>query len=317
MRVKTIKGRRQNRRSFLEDEEKITWKLHPLFLLVGFWYLLKNEFLIFLMSCFVAIQHELAHGFSANRLGYTLNQIVLMPFGAVIDGDLSNISATDEIKVALAGPFCNFITAGIFAGLWWFFPDTYAYTDTAFYTSLTIGMVNLLPAYPLDGGRVLYALLTHIFLRKGQGQVQAKRRSLRLCKGVTLVLFLGLLALFFTLLGKGQFNLSLLIFAIFLLLGAIGNREKAVYQPLNFSCKKALKRGVEIRKVAVLEDTMIKDLLKYLVSGTYLIIEVYDKNEKRMFEITQNELSNLFQNAPSPYLKMYELYPKNPINVQD
>ena len=84
---------------------------------------------------------------------------------------------------------------------------------------------------------------------------------------------------------------------------------------LPFSCKKALKRGVEIRKVAVLEDTMIKDLLKYLVSGTYLIIEVYDKNEKRMFEITQNELSNLFQNAPSPYLKMYELHPKNSTNV--
>ena len=39
----------------------------------------------------------------------------------------------------------------------------YAFTDTAFYASLSIALINLLPAYPLDGGRVLHCALARIF----------------------------------------------------------------------------------------------------------------------------------------------------------
>ena len=49
------------------------------------------------MSALVAVQHECAHAFAAAKLGYKLNAIVLMPFGAVIDGDLRGISFKDEI----------------------------------------------------------------------------------------------------------------------------------------------------------------------------------------------------------------------------
>ena len=40
------------------------------------------------------------------------------------------------------------------AGLWWFYPVTYAYTDGIFYASAAMLALNLLPAYPLDGGRI-------------------------------------------------------------------------------------------------------------------------------------------------------------------
>jgi stage IV sporulation protein FB len=140
-----------------------------LFFIVGIVYAFTGGLPLFLMSCLVALQHECAHAFSASKLGYRLNKIVLMPFGAVIDGDLSGLSNKDEISIALCGPLCNLITAGFFVALWWCFPITYAYTDVACYVSLTIALVNLLPAYPLDGGRILLMAAgnTGIYISRG------------------------------------------------------------------------------------------------------------------------------------------------------
>ena len=137
MRTEKFATKRQNfcRFSHTEKAEKRIKKrrlrLHPLFLLVGVWYCFKGELFLFLMSCLVALQHECAHAFAAAKLGYTLNTVVLMPFGAVIDGDLHDISLKDEIIVALCGPLCNLFTAALFAALWWFAPTMYAFTDTA------------------------------------------------------------------------------------------------------------------------------------------------------------------------------------------
>lgn len=134
-------------------------KIHPLFLLLGVYYCFIGELPMFLLSALVALQHECAHAFAAAKLGYKLDRVVLMPYGAVIDGDLSGISLKDEFFVAVWGPLCNLFTAAGFAALWWFWPDTYAFTDTACFISLAIGLVNFIPAYPLDGGRVLKCAL--------------------------------------------------------------------------------------------------------------------------------------------------------------
>ena len=126
---------------------------------MGAWYAFTGELFLFLMSCLVALQHECAHAFAAAKLGYKLNRIVLMPFGAVIDGDLRGISLKDEIYVAICGPLCNLVTAAFFVAVWWCYPATYPYTDSACYSSLTVALVNLIPAYPLDGGRILKCAL--------------------------------------------------------------------------------------------------------------------------------------------------------------
>ena len=138
-------------------------KVHPLFLLLGVYYCFIGELPLFLLSALVALQHECAHAFAAAKLGYRLDRVVLMPYGAVIDGDLSGISFKDEIFVAVWGPLCNLVTAAGFAALWWIYPTAYAFTDTACYVSLAVALVNLIPAYPLDGGRVLRAALAMHF----------------------------------------------------------------------------------------------------------------------------------------------------------
>ena len=306
MRVKRKKTeRRENRRSF---NSRPRFSLHPLFLLVGAWYCIKGELFLFLASCLVAVQHECAHAFAAAKLGYKLNRIVLMPFGAVIDGDLRGISPKDEITVAVWGPLCNLFTAGFFAALWWFAPTTYAFTDTACYTSLAIAIVNSLPAYPLDGGRVLRALLVRAFLKRTAKTREAERRAERVCRAVTFLFSALLLLTFVVLFVQKQPNFSLLAFGVFLLVGGFGNREKdAVYDKMDFSCKDALKKGVELRRVAVLDSLPVKDALKYITQGSYLVLEVYDERENKLFDLPQNALGEFFLASENPNAPLSEV----------
>ncbi len=282
--------------------------MHPLFLLVGVWYCFKGELFLFLMSCLVAIQHECAHAFAAAKLGYKLNRIVLMPFGAVIDGDLRGLSLKDEIFIALCGPLCNLCTAAFFAALWWFTPDTYAFTDTACYTSLSIALVNLLPAIPLDGGRILRCTLTRVFLKRYAQPSKAEKLAFTVCRGISLSLaLLALLAFIVTAIKRAP-NLSLLPFAAFLFLGAFGNKNNpTAYEKIDYSYSRAIEKGVELRRVAVSERCAIKDALRFVSSGSYLVLEVYDANAEKRFELPQNELDEYFRRAPSPYATLGEL----------
>ena len=273
------------------------------------WYCFKGNLFLFLMSCLVAVQHECAHAFAAAKLGYKLNKIVLMPFGAVIDGDLRGVSFKDEIIIALYGPLCNLFTAAFFAAIWWFTPDTYAFTDTACYSSLAIALVNFLPAYPLDGGRILRAALARSFSKRYAETVKAEKKAAKICALLSLVIATLALTIFIISIFRKTPNLSLLPFASFLFVGVIGNKNSpATYEKMDFSCGDAIKKGVELRRVAVSEHCPIKNALRYISPGSYLVLEVYDDNEQQRFELPQNELSEYFQRAPSPYTTLGELF---------
>ena len=307
-----FRKRRKKENLAYEERKGGFFSIHPLFLLVGVWYCFKGELFLFLMSCLVAVQHECAHAFASAKLGYKLNRIVLMPFGAVIDGDLKGISLKDEIIVAIWGPLCNLFTAGFFVAIWWFTPDTYAFTDTACFTSLAIGLVNILPAYPLDGGRILRCVLARAWTKRFGDEAKAERYAMRVCRLITLGIALTGLAVFVGLLLRGEKNMSLLPFSVFLLFGAFGNRNNPVaYGKITYSCMDAIKKGVEIRRVAVSVDCPIKNALRYVARGSYLVLEVYDEQERKLFELPQNQLDEFFSRAPTPYTSLKDLYEKS------
>lgn len=287
---------------YTKEKSSRLFRIHPLFLLVGVWYSFTGELFLFLMSAVVAIQHECAHAFAAAKLGYKLNRIVLMPFGAIIDGDMSGISFKDELFVALCGPLCNLVTAVFFIALWWLKPTMYAFTDTACYSSLAIAFLNLLPAYPLDGGRILKSALCRAFLKTQVEEGKALRKAERICKALTFSFAALFLFAFILLWIQSNPNFTLLAFGVFLFVGGLGNRnDRAVYAKMDFSRKDVLEKGLEIRRVAVKDTCSIKNALRFLSRETYLVLEVYNQNERHLFNLTQNELSELFLIAESPY----------------
>ncbi|MBQ3116026.1 MAG: site-2 protease family protein [Clostridia bacterium] len=247
--------------------------VHPLFFICGIYYSLTGKLFVFLICTVTALAHELGHSFVAGGCGYRLNKITLMPFGAVVKGDIEGLKFLDEMKIAIAGPVLNIFIGLFFIAFWWIFPEIYAYTDVIVSTSLSMALVNMLPAFPLDGGRVLSAYLSMKF-----GTKVAERT----CKITGSALAFILLAIFLITAIKGTLNVSLLFFGLFVLFGALGrareNKYVKVYSAVN---KEKLKHGIAIKRQAVDKSVTLKKLLSILDENAMNEIEVYDGEYKK------------------------------------
>lgn len=248
--------------------------VHPLFFLVGILSAFTGGLLTFISACLAAIEHECAHAFAARRYGFRLDKIVLMPYGAVISGDLTGLSPKEELFVAAAGPLANLLTAIGFAALWWFFPDTYPFTEAAASVSFSLFLVNLLPAYPLDGGRILGIAFRPLF----------KKRTFLALKCVTFLTAFGILGYFIYTCFSAP-NFSALIFAVLLTAGAFGGGK---YARLRFSHKKSFARGVEEKRVAISASCPLKEGLRFLRDDRFIVFVLYD-GEEFLGELSETE----------------------------
>lgn len=253
------------------------FRFHPLFLALGVAAACFHALPIYLICVLTALLHECGHIFYAARLGFKCEKISLMPYGASAICDTEGIRARDEVRLALAGPLVNALICVICAGLWWFFPVTYAYTDTVFSANAAMLVINLLPAYPLDGGRVASCLLG-LFLTKRKVKI-----ALRILSGVVSLACV----LFFILLIR---NITLLIFAVFLLFSAL--TREGVLSRIDYTSKK-LARGREVRHVMLSENSTFKDALRYINEGKYCIFDFY--SDGMLDEICEEELFEMLQ----------------------
>lgn len=250
-------------------------RVHPLFLAAGVLSAFTGQLLLFLSAVLAALEHEFAHSIAARSEGYCLDKILLMPYGAVISGDLSGIPPKAEAKVLLAGPLANAFTALAFAALWWLFPETYPYTEAAAEVSLSLFLVNLLPAYPLDGGRLLLLLLAPL------GEPRARLIS-RIAACLTAG---GIFALFVLSLFSSP-NFSALLFALLLFAGNFGGGS---YRRISFSRGRTFSRGVEEKRVVLSSERTAGECVRYLREDKYLVLIVYEEGEY-LGELTEGEL---------------------------
>ena len=111
--------------------------------------------------------HELAHSIVARNLGVPIKSITLFIFGGIAELGAEPSSARDEFWIAIAGPVMSFCLA---FGFWavaqvaWFASSSQAVVEVISYlalVNLVLAIFNMVPAFPLDGGRVLRAYLWH------------------------------------------------------------------------------------------------------------------------------------------------------------
>lgn len=254
--------------------------VHPLFWVFGIYFCIKGQLFVFLLMTLAALEHECAHAFAAARRGYALQKVVLMPYGAVVRGDIGGISLRDEIVVALAGPLVSGLTALGFVALWWLFPETYPFTDTAAYACASLAIVNFLPAHPLDGGRVLFCILARFFDRK---------RARTVCRVISLLFCLLLTAGFVLTVVFGIINLSLLFFALFLGMGCVQG-EKYGYDRLHFDLTEDLSRGIEEKHIAVTENYRLQKVIPLLARDKYLVLDVFSSSGVPVGVVRQERL---------------------------
>ena len=101
--------------------------------------------------------HEFGHAFMARRFGIETRSITLYPFGGVAALTREPVTPRAELLVALAGPAVNIALFAIALPLAWAgLPGAATFAGL----NLALGIFNLLPAFPMDGGRILRAWLS-------------------------------------------------------------------------------------------------------------------------------------------------------------
>ncbi len=257
--------------------------IHPLFFIFGLYFAFIGKVFSFLICTLVAIEHELGHYFASAKLGYKLNKITLMPYGAIIKGETYSLKYIDECKIALAGPLINAFTALIFVGAWWFVPNLYPYTDLIVFSSLTLAIINLLPCYPLDGGRFLLATLS-LFLNRKKAKLIVKILGILF----SLFLFIIFVISIFT-----KINITILFFSLFMLFGALGGSNENEYVKIYSSYSlKSLKKPKIIKNVAINGDALVKDLYQIIDNNFYYEIKVI-LNDKDFITLNNDEVISL------------------------
>jgi len=240
-----------------------------LLLILGF----KGEIIIAFVLVFI---HELMHYITARILGFSGFDIEILPVGAVLKvKDLDEASPKEDIIISLSGPLLNLVLAAIFYILFMLFNSPYLYL--IYKSNLAIGIFNLIPAFPLDGGRVLRDILSIKTLYRVANEISV-RVSMILGSIFMLIYFVSISA------NKGNFNLGLI--SIFILISSIKEKERVVYLIMGYIIKKKyrfINRGyIENRSISIFYK---KDLLSAL--------GMVDKNKYNLFTVLDENMSVL------------------------
>lgn len=123
--------------------------------------LLTGNFIELITLFAIVFIHECGHAAAAALLGCRVLSIQMLPFGGVaVIEDAGNITARREIIIALAGPFQNILMVGVVLLLKYGNLGDPVFLDYIIQGNLLIALFNLLPVLPLDGGKIVQALVS-------------------------------------------------------------------------------------------------------------------------------------------------------------
>jgi len=131
--------------------------------LAGGWIEALRAVLLVLAVFLCVVLHEFGHSLQVMRYGIRVRDVVLLPIGGMARAEKIPEKPWQEIVVAISGPIVNFALAAIlFAVIWASGRSISLETDfltDLFVINILLGTFNLIPAFPMDGGRILRGLL--------------------------------------------------------------------------------------------------------------------------------------------------------------
>ncbi len=227
--------------------------------------LFNMALILVLFAC--VILHELGHALTAKKFNIKTKKITLLPIGGVASLEKMPDKPGEELLVALAGPAVNVIIAvllslaiplrsyfnfdNVVIDEMLFQPSLPNFLFYLFIANVMLVVFNMIPAFPMDGGRVLRALLSFKL-----GRVKATAIAATLGQAMALIFFvLGLL-----------FNPFLVLIAFFIFFGAYGENQMVKQTSL---LEGHVAREAMLTHITLLApENTIKEVVDILLAGT-------------------------------------------------
>jgi len=137
--------------------------------------------------------HELSHSYVAQKQGIRIKSITLFVFGGIAQMVGESRTPAGEMKIAVAGPALSLVISGIFWTIVFVFKRDMATSPVLAisyflaYTNLMLAVFNLIPGFPLDGGRMLRAFIW----KRTDNLNKATLITSRIGKGFAILLIVG------------------------------------------------------------------------------------------------------------------------------
>ncbi|WP_162056049.1 site-2 protease family protein [Pontibacter pamirensis] len=211
---------------------------------------------------FCVVLHELGHALTARRYGINTKMITLLPIGGVASLERMPQDPKKELTIAVAGPAVNVVIAFI---LWLVLPSLGNSFSEEFFLRITpanffylllfvnvvLVVFNAIPAFPMDGGRVLRALLAFKL-----GRVRATQIAANLGQ---------FLAIAFVFIGF-MYNPFLILIGAFVFFGAYS--ENILVQHLDYLRGHSVREGMMTNFVTLAPTETVREALNKLLMGS-------------------------------------------------
>ncbi|HUI31418.1 MAG TPA: site-2 protease family protein [Candidatus Acidoferrales bacterium] len=179
---------------------------------------------VFCALIFVCVLfHELAHSLVARSYGLTIASIILSPIGGISQITEIPRDPAKEVGITIAGPVSNFVIAGVLLLFGKSVDSSIQFSEITlqsgnmvvdlFWANVMLGLFNIIPAYPMDGGRILRGIIA---MKKGYLE------ATRLAADVGKLFAIGFIIVGFF------YNWWLILVGIFVFSGASSEAEAAV-----------------------------------------------------------------------------------------
>lgn len=217
--------------------------------------------------------HEFAHSFAAMKEGIAVRSITLLPIGGVSAFEDIPSDPKAEFKITIVGPLTNFVLGLPLLVLVLFdlvpeiLPQFDAFVAAFAYVNVAIGLFNLLlPAFPMDGGRILRSLLA-----TRMGRVRATRYASVVGRGIAVLMGI------FGLLTFGTGGWLLLLIAFFIFTGATEEeRATRITETLGrFSIRDIMTKEVD----ALREDETVEQAFQRMLTTKHTSLPIVARDE--------------------------------------
>lgn len=270
-------------------------------------YVLSLAAAVSLFGC--VILHELGHSYIAKKHGINIQSITLFLFGGVSSMEEIPRDPKTELKMALAGPGVSFLISLIFMIIYLIFKspgDSFMSINDPYLRlfwmisiiNIMLGIFNLLPAFPMDGGRVLRA-----WLAQRTTYIRATREAAGI--GKMFAIFMGIFGLFY--------SFWFLLIAFFIYIGA-SEEEKST--EINVMLEGVKIRDIMSKEVQTVNSGMsVEELVEYIYRFKHMGYPVVDDGQLKGM-VTFTDVQKI-PKEERKVVKVSQVMSKNIIGLQE